>query len=59
MPNNYLSTLWTLWKNEVLDVSLVIKALEIYGYQLNYLGNGGIKTSKENETYGWEYGRNF
>jgi hypothetical protein len=26
---------------------------------LNYLGNGGIKTSKENETYGWEYGRNF
>ena len=51
MPNEFLSTLWKLWKHEIINPAQVIQALNLYGYQLDYLGNGGLKATRENETY--------
>jgi hypothetical protein len=59
MPNEYLSTLWTLWRNHIIDSSQVIQALALYDYQLHYLGNGGIEVGKENETIRYEYGKKY
>ena len=59
MPNNYLSTLWMLWRNHIIDSSQVIQALALYDYQLHYLGNGGIEAGKENEKFTYSYGRNL
>jgi hypothetical protein len=54
IPNEFLSTLWNLWKHEIISPAQVIKALNLYGYQLDYIGNGGLKASKERETYRYE-----
>ena len=51
MPSEFLSTLWKLWKHEIINPAQVIQALNLYGYQLDYLGNGGLKATRENETY--------
>ena len=55
MPNQCLPTLWTLWVNNVIEPATVIKALEVYGYSLSYIGNSGLKTFKENETFEFIY----
>lgn len=51
MPSEFLSTLWKLWKHEIIEPAQVIKALNLYGYQLDYLGNKGIEATKLNEKY--------
>jgi hypothetical protein len=56
MPDQYLQILWTLWTNNIIEPATVIKALEIYGYSLSYIGNSGLKTFKENETFEFIYG---
>jgi hypothetical protein len=50
-PMELLSVLWTLWKNEVLPPSQIIKILNFYGYNLYYLGNGGLEVIKDYITY--------
>jgi len=55
MPDQYLQILWTLWTNNIIEPATVIKALEIYGYSLSYIGNSGLKTFKENETFEFIY----
>ena len=55
MPNQYLQTLWTLWVNNIIEPATVIKALEVYGYSLSYMGNSGLKTFKENERFEFKY----
>lgn len=55
MPNEYLSNLWILWFDGIIEPSHIIKALEVYGYQLSYVGNGGLKAFKENETFEYKH----
>lgn len=56
MPDEYLSILWELWMSKVIEQSHVIKALKLYGYQLSYIGNSGMKVFKKNETIEYKYG---
>jgi TPP-dependent trihydroxycyclohexane-1,2-dione (THcHDO) dehydratase len=51
MPNDFLSTLWELWRSNVIEVAHVVQALSLYGYELSYIGNGGLTASKEREIY--------
>lgn len=50
MPNDYFPVTWDLWDKGVIDVTQVIKALDLYGYELNYITKQGIKGSKFGET---------
>lgn len=57
MSNQYLQVIWELWKSEIIDSSQIIKALNLYGYQLSYIGNSGLKAFKENEIFEFKLGK--
>ena len=51
MTEGYLGTLWQLWHHKVIEPAHVIKALEVYGYKLDALTNGGIVASSKNTRF--------
>jgi len=56
MPNDYLSVLWGLWKDNIITPNQVIEALNLYGYNLDYITKSGLKASKPGETHEFKYG---
>ena len=55
LPNNFIPVLWRLWKDGVIQPAHVIRALGVYGYVLNYLGNGGITIAKPGAQYEFSF----
>jgi hypothetical protein len=57
MQHNYLSILWYLWINNIIQVDAVIKALALEDYELGSITKEGITVFKENERFELRYGK--
>jgi hypothetical protein len=56
MQHNYLSFLWHLWINNIIQVDTVIKALALEGYDLGSITKESITAFKENERFEFKHG---
>ena len=56
MQHNYLSILWYLWVNNIIQVDAVIKALALEDYELGSITKESITAFKENKKFEFRYG---
>ena len=59
MANGYLSTLWNMWMNKIINKETIQNAVSVYGYTLTSLSETGIVVQNENETFEYQYGVKF
>ena len=56
MPHGFLHNLWYLWRNNIIEVDIVIKALALQDYELGSITKQHITAFRENEKYEFRYG---
>jgi len=57
MPHGFLQSLHQLWALKIIEISGIISAMSVYGYELSYIDKMGIGVEKENEKYTFQYNK--
>jgi hypothetical protein len=57
MPHGFLQSLHQLWALKIIEISGIISAMSVYGYELSYIDKRGIGVEKENEKYTFQYNK--
>ena len=55
MPHGFLQSLHQLWALKIIEISGIISAMSVYGYELSYIDERGIGVENENEKYTFQY----